>query len=459
MSNQTITARQNRDVDISEFIITSNDQKSKKDIVDAITDLYYYESVLEPNIRVEVVYADTGNSTEKDGYLKTIIDGLPLVGQEKTSIKMKDANGVEIKTDIYVTRITPLQQDTTKSLVGLNLVSREGILNYKVALNVRFDGKISESVRRILTDQNFLNTKKKIDIEETSNTFNFIGNQTRPFYACIWLAKKAVSKDVQTGSGAGYLFFETSEGFKFKSVDGLLSPTESGTGNSKNKKKLIFNQTPDTTIPAGYSGKILEHNVNDVGGDIQSKLEIGTYTTRTILFDPFNGYYEVVNPNAKQLEKNLKLAGKNLPELNPEFNMTDKNKDFTRTQYMLIDRGTIPTGDSKQQLEKSEDPNFDPKNILNQSTMRYNQLFNTKTEITIFSDFSLHAGDLISIDYPELSNKKTQDLNDNLSGDYMIADLCHYISITNGGFTKLTLVRDAVGKKADSFGGNYNPLS
>jgi hypothetical protein len=155
-----LTSRQVRDVDIGEFVITSNDQKTKKDIVDAITDLYYYESVLQETIRVDVVYADTGKSVEKDGSLKTIVDGLPLVGQEKTSIKLKDANGVEIKTDIYVNRITPLTQDTTKSLVGLDLVSKEGILNYKVALNTRFDGKISDSVNRILTDQNYLNTKR-----------------------------------------------------------------------------------------------------------------------------------------------------------------------------------------------------------------------------------------------------------------------------------------------------------
>jgi phosphopantetheinyl transferase (holo-ACP synthase) len=440
-----LNSRQVRDVDIVEFVITSNDKKTKKDIVDAITDLYYYESVLQETIRVDVVYADTGKSVEKDGSLKTIVDGLPLVGQEQTSIKLKDANGVEIKTDIYVNRITPLTQDTTKSLVGLDLVSKEGILNYKVALNTRFDGKISDSVSRILTDQNYLNTKKKLDIEETSNNLNFVGNQRRPFYACVWLAKKAVPKVVQTGTGAGYFFFETSQGFKFRSIDKLLEPENV-------KKKLMFNQTPDSIIPAGYSGKILEHNVNDVDGDIQSKLEIGTYTTRTILFDPFNCYYEVVNPKAKEFEKNLKLAGKKLPVLNPEFNRSGVNKDFTRTQYMLIDRGTIPTGNTPQQIQKSEEPNFDPKHILNQSTMRYNQLFNTKTEIAIVADFSLHAGDLIYIDYPELSNKKTQELNDNLGGDYLIADLCHYISIKTGGFTKLTLVRDAVGKKKRSLG-------
>jgi hypothetical protein len=60
---------------------------------------------------------------------------------------------------------------------------------------------------------------------------------------------------------------------------------------------------------------------------------------------------------------------------------------------MLLDKGTLPTGDSKEQIKKSTEQNFDAKNILSQSTMRYNQLFTSKSEVTIPGDFSLHAGD------------------------------------------------------------------
>ena len=450
MAENIITTRQVRDVDIGEFIITSNDQKTKKDIPDIITDLYYYESVLQETIRASIIYVDTGKSVQKNGSLKTLLEGMPLVGEEKVNIKLKDCNNVELKLTLYINRVTPISQDTTKSVVGIDLVSKEGILNYKTVLNTRFDGKISDSIRRILTDSNYLNSKKSLDIEETENNYNFIGNQRRPFYACVWLAKKAIPKDVEKGFSAGYFFYETAQGFKFRSVDGLLSTTEPGSGNKKKYKSLMFNQTPDSggeNIPAGYTGKILEHNVNDVSGDVQSKLEIGSYSTRTILFDPFSCKYEVITQNAQENQKKLKLAGKQLPKFNPEFNKEGNNKDFSRTQYTLIDTGSLPTGDTKQQIGKSKEPNFDPKNILNQSSMRYNQLFNTKTEITIISDFSLHAGDLIYIESPELSNKQTQGLNDQFGGNYIIADLCHYISKYQGGYTKLTLVRDSVGKK------------
>jgi len=448
MANQAITTRQFKDVDIKEFVIISNDQSTKEDkIPDMITDLYYYESILNETIRTSIVLADTGNIVQKGGVKKTLLEGLPLVGQEKASVKLSDANGVELKFDVYVNKITPLIQDTTKSLLGLDFVSKEGILNYKIALNTRFDGKISDHINKILTDKKYLNTQKKLDIEETENTYNFIGNQRRPFYACIWLSKKAVPKLPNAkGNTAGYFFYETSDGFKFKSLDGLLSETVSGSGDKKKYKSLIYNQTSDgagATIPVGFDGKILEHNVDDVTGTAESKLQIGTYSARTILFDPFNCYYEVIAPNSKELEKNLQLAGKELPKLNPEFNRNEKNKDFSRTQYMLIDKGSLPTGDTSQQISKSKEPNFDPKNILNQSTMRYNQLFSTKTTITIIADFSLHSGDLVFIN----AGVPGQVLGTLHSGFYIIADLCHYINKANGGWTKLTLVRDSIGKK------------
>jgi hypothetical protein len=446
MDNQQLITRDVRRIDIPTINILSNDQKTNADIKGVWTDIYYYESILQETVRASVMYVDAGTSIEKDGKKKTILEGLPIVGQEKISLKMKDANNTELKLTLYINKITPVKQDTTKSFVGLDLVSKEGILNHQTRVPGRFDGKISDHITKILTDSKYLNTKKNIDIEETNNNYNVIipGINKTPFYAAIWLSKKAAPKSIQPGNSAGFFFYETSKGFNFKSIDNLLNEVDSKTGNKKEIKKLIYNQTPDGAggnIPYGYHGKILEHNIDDVSGNMQTKLEIGAYSTRTILFDPFNCYYEVVLPKTEVTEKNLQLAGKELPKFNPEF-----KTNFTRTQYMLIDRGTLPTGDSSQQISKSKEPNFDPKNILNQSTMRYNQLFSTKTTITIVADFSLHAGDLIRID----AGTPGQELGTLHDGNYLIADLCHYISIKEGGWTKLTLVKDSIGKKPSS---------
>jgi hypothetical protein len=437
MANQ-IVSKSAESSFIEKLEIVSNKSSSKTvNIVGGTIRLMYYESILQDSIRATVTFVDAGNTIDN----KTALDGLPIVGQERIYVKFKDNNENSLKLTLYVNKVTPLTDDTTKSMVQLDLTSKEFIMNEKVRLNTRFDGKISDHIRKILTDQNYLATEKEVDIDQTSNNYNFIGNNRKPYYAMNWLSKKAIP-DIPNAKGntAGYFFYETSEGFKFKSIDSLLS--------QEKKKSIVYNQTPDgrgEDVPAGYDIKALEYQ-KDNRVDVQEKLKMGAFSTRTILFDPFSCYYEVITPNAKEKEKNLKLGGKELPVLNKEFDKSGKNKEFSRTTYMLLDKGTLPTGKTNQQVEKSKEENFDPQNILNQAIMRYNQLFSAITTITIPGDFSLHAGDAVFIDAPELqTDTKNDSVNKNSGGLYIIADLCHYIS-PKETYTKLNLVRDSFGR-------------
>ena len=447
MANQPITSAQAKEFNIDKCLVYSNDEKTKADIGSLITDLYYFEDLLSPTLKVDILFADTG-TVKKDGELKTAIDALQMVGTEKVDLELTDPNKEKIKVTLYTDTIAPIAKENTTSLVSINLGSKEAITNYKTAVNFRLDGKISDHINRILKETLKVDGKKKLDIEETSNNLNHIGNNMRPFATILQLARKGIPQTSNAeGNTAGFFFFETSEGYKFKSVEGLLSPV------GKDYKSLVHNETPDgrgSTVPPEYGGKILEYNVTTPSGSVQSKLQIGTYATRTIMFDPFNCYYEVINPNVlggMGAESNLQKAGKNLPKYNKEFNQEGINQDYSRTQYMLIDTGTLPTGGTQEQIGKSEEKNFDPKNILNQSVMRYNQFFSTKVEITITGDFSLHAGDYIFVDAPETSTKDTKIMDKQFGGFYVIAKLCHYISLRSGGYTKLTLCRDSTGRK------------
>ena len=79
--------------------------------------------------------------------------------------------------------------------------------------------------------------------------------------------------------------------------------------------------------------------------------------------------------------------------------------------------------------------------------MRYNQLFSTKISVTIPGDFSLHAGDSIFFDGPQLTGDEKKDSMDEKDGGlYIIADICHYHT-TKDTYTKMNLVRDSTGKE------------
>ena len=414
-------------------------------LLDGLVDFQYFESIMSDTIRVNLIFGDSGNSIND----KTVLEGLPLVGQERVEIKFKDnaENFIGDKPELilYVNKVTPLENKTQKSLVGLELVSKEFIMNEKVRITKRMDGKVSDHIKTILTSQDYLRTEKKVDVEDTINNFNFFGNNKKSFYTINWLSKKGVSaKSQKLGTSAGYFFYETSEGFFFKSIDGLLE--------QEVKTKLIYNETPDSfgkNIPEGYDQKVLKFNKNN-NVNVQDKLKMGTFSNRTVLFDPFTCYYEVKAPITNETEGSLKMGGKQLAlgeeNRNKEFDIPGKNKDFSRTQYFLLDKGTAPTGNSDQQIEKSAEENFEYGQIANQSMMRYAQLYSTRASISIAGNFSLHAGDAIHIDSPGLEKKNTSDIDRRDGGLYIITDICHKID-SQGTFTQCNLVRDSFGRK------------
>ena len=458
--SRTVKARNSEPIDVDQLEIFSNpNQRENVSLSGGLVRLQYWESILQDTVRAAVVFADSGNSIND----KSVVDGLPVVGQERVVIKITDHNGVQLDfsgdSSLYVNKVTPIDNDSTKSMTHLDLVSKEYIMNEKIRLNKRFDGKISESIDTILTDEEYLNTQKDVEIDITSNNFNFIGNNRKPFYTLNWLSKRGVPNSPQAGGNtAGFLFWETSEGFKFKSIDNLLD-----TNKNPQQKSIIFNQSVDKeSIPAGYDVKALEYSV-DNKINVQDKLKMGTYSNRIVTFDPFTCFYEVVAPNAGASstpsqnssgptnipgnQRHLTTAGRSLPLLNKEFDIEGNNQDFTRTTYVLLDKGVLPIGnDAKEQLKKSKDPNFIAKMVLNQSIMRMNQLFSAATTVTIPGDFSLHAGQSVFVDAPSLeSDTSNDDVNDQSGGLYIIADLCHFIT-PKETYTKLNLIRDSFGR-------------
>ena len=430
MSNST--SKQAVPSTVSKLKVLSNKQTDKSvDLTNGLVRLMYYESILQDTVKSEIVFADTGNSIDD----KSVLEGLPLVGTEDVELEFKDNNDTTLKINLNVNKVTLVNEESTSSMVRLDLVSEEFLRNEggSSRLNVRFDGKISDHIRRILTD--FLKTEKKLDIEETSNNYNFIGNNRKPYYVLNWLSKASIPTVAgEKGKTGGFFFFETSEGFKFKSIDGLFK--------QKQKKSLIYNLTTD--LPAGYDTKVLDFQGDNLIRS-QEKLKIGAYGTRLVVFDPFNCFYEVIEQTANDSKDGTELAAKELPKLNDKFESDSK---FTRTTYRLIDTGTLPSGTTQQQIDKSTEQNFELQKIMNQTIRRYNQLFTGMQTVTIPGDFSLHAGDTLFLDTPGLRPKKEDKLNKEYGGLYIIADLCHYIS-PEETYTKLNLVRDSFGRKGN----------
>lgn len=424
---------------IKSYSIASNEGKTAE-LIGGIIKLQYFESILNDTVSANILYVDTGGAV--DG--KTVLDGLPLVGGEKSRFIMEDNQGIDLEVTLYANNITPLSDDTHGQVVSISSVSKEYLLNEKIRLYEKFKSKISEAVKKILTDANYLGTDKDITgVDDTfEEEYNFIGNAKKPFYTINWLSKKAVpavsGEAAASGKTAGFFFWETSEGYHFKSIDTLLGQSP--------KRYIVYNDTPDDCgkkVPEGYDVKALSFSKNNIQ-NADDKEKVGARDTRITTYNPFTGDYAVDIKNVD--EKSITTGGQTLPTQNPELVRSGANKNFSRTTFVIKDTGSLPSGTTEQQLEKSKEENFKVEKVLNQSIMRYNQFFSFKAEVVIPGDFSLHAGDAVYIDSPQQQDKLTEGMNEQSGGLYIITELCHYLDL-NGTYTKLHLVRDSVERR------------
>ena len=389
----------------------------------------YFESLLQDSIVATATYADSGVNGPGG---KNVLEGLPVVGGEKVKVKFKDGNDEMISVDLFLKNDPTSGDTTTTGVYNLHMVSEEIRTNNRTRIPIRFDGQPSDHVRQILTQ--YLKTSKKLDIEDTLIPRNFCGNLKKPIYLINWLCQHSVpTTGGSFGKTAGFFYYETSEGIKFKSIDFLLG--------QEPKSRIIYNGTPDKRgekIPQGYDVCALYYKKTN-RNDVDLKEQMGAYSTRIINFNPFNCLYEVSNYTAESFMGSYKLGGKKMP--------TGGSSDYTRTVWSVRDIGTLLSGSTSQQIEKSKEENFKVSEIRNQAIMRYNQLFVSQVNITIPSDYTLHAGDTVFFDAPsQQENLKNDEVDKQVGGLYIIAALCHFVT-PRENLTNLTLVRDSFGRK------------
>ncbi len=427
---------------IKELVFYSN-YNDPIDVSSGCIELNYYESILDDTVRFSGTFGDTGyRKGDENGSAAFERDDLNLTTGEKVDIKIEDGYGTELKfSEDNQLRIngdpSASSEDVNKVIFSVDMYSKECIDNVNAGNYVygRYDGKITDSVAAIL--RGCLKTPKNIVIDPGLNTYNFLGHSEKSFYLCTLLAKKCVP-DLPNAFGnlAGYLFYETYDGFQFRSIDMLFM--------QEPKRKLIYNQLIGE-IPPGYDGKILTYSF--IGSaNLDNAIQTGALTrARQQRFNPRTKGYDENSYDSESSYFEDNNGGKERIKI---AEGTGIQESVTRQfSGRSADDGILPAGlRLRQQIPKSRKPNFDMNEIVRQSVMRYNQLFTHKMSIAIPGDFSLRAGDLIYCDFPEVSGKTSRVVSQKVGGIYMIADVCHRLT-KNSCYTRLNLVRDSIYRK------------
>ena len=430
------------------FTIRSNDGSKTIDLRGGIVSFSYFENVFSPMITAQVLITTTGNViADEDGDTTSIYNGLPLRGGEKVSFKIpaNSENNVDLEfteengNELYVASITNVLIEAEKEIFTLNLVSREAITNETSRVGKKFPSSepISDSVKEIVKE--YLLSDKEVDVDETQNPYGFIGNLKKPFTIITWLAAKSVPGTVSGGSAtAGYFFFETKEGYHFRSVDSLITqdPYEIEYTYSP---KVIDNQAADKDF------KILSYSTTYNQNLIQN-LERGAYCTYRMYYNPLSGRFTTpqqglfkVSDYAEKMEN----LGKDFEIFLPPVDKKNQSLGDIPSRYVtgVLDFGTLERKGSRARAK-----NADPMEYHSQAMMRYNTIFTQQLEATIPLNTNLCCGSVIKMKFAKITTEKNKVIDDEQSGLYMIKELVHYYE-GRGSFTKLKLIRDTMGKK------------
>ena len=432
---------------IKKCVITSNTGKSI-DVSAAIVDFRYYESVLSNYVSAQAVIIDTGYTSDgkKSQASKGLLDDLPIRGGERFDIEFSDAGNPQrsLELTFYVNRVLAADPGTVKENFVLSLTSLEYVNNELTRVVKRYQGKISDNVKTILSD--VLQTDADVTVDDTAIDYNFFGNDRKPFYVCTWLASKSTSQAAgsggsgSVGGSAGYLFYQTHKGFNFRSIDKLLEQTP--------EKKYIFTNTTNISEARESQGykSILSVNI-DRNVDLQSNLALGVYNNRTVFYDPVSFNYVVLNFDISDQGDKITTAGETPAStlVKPEF-----VQGPTRLMTDVLDIGFNPTGSTpEEQLENWKAaktvPNYDAPRTQVQSIMRYNQVFTIQTNIMIAGDLSVKAGDMVECAFIQLEGRGDGEINKETEGKYLVAYVCHRLTPSDT-FTSLGLVRDSYKK-------------
>ena len=393
----------------------------------------YFESVYSPMVSANLMIEDTGGTVaNKKGLRGTLKDALPIEGFEEISFVILTATGeLNFEKNPMIVTGSPMNIDSPqKQTTFIPLVSNYAIKNASKPLDrVYPDAPISEIVQKILSDPTLLKVPKSRQfIEKTSNQDKVGGNNELPLDVILQLCKKSIP---ETGNDPGYFFFETKSGFKFQSIDGLIS---------KGKEKFD-NDSYKETHTYSYSSALeanLDNNKNDYkvllaplvrrDQDQLSSLRNGQYNVRICTMDTLTQKYE---------EKVVNLLSKS--NLGEKQKSPVDNKKFSKSYTYILNPGADDKGVG---FDVINDPsNYEPK-----AHMRYGLLHSQLIDIQVPCNTLLEAGDVIKLQLENITQdeKLLQIYNEHRSGYYLILHLCHHFD-TDNSYTSLTLARDTYG--------------
>ena len=409
---------------IESVLVTSSVGK-QHEIKDLVVGLDFYESIVSPYIKCEVSIIDAAN----------MIELIPLIGQEKVSIHIKDLNTKStIKREFYIGSVQNyVKGNSQTAMYVLKLVTAEYMMNSLMLVSQAFTGPISNSVDKIVKDY----LKSTANVEKSIGDYRVIIPNWNPYKAIDWLNRRATSSN-----GYPFAFYDTlKDGMVFESYEKIFAKSVFNKyvhrGNSDAKD--------DADQKAAMMNTALQYDIIEMSNTGKNILR-GAFGQGMHVVDHANRSYKFVTYDyEKDFKKKSRLD--KFPYVSDKFTVNDKK---------ISEYDAIHTTAYKNPLA------FNASNLNNyNNNVEFNkletdpfmaQLGLVKISMTVKGRSDLTVGKVIDFEVERnrpVSANTSKNSNEYLSGKYVVQNIHH--KMENGKYyIVMDVVKESLSKKVKS---------
>jgi len=389
----------------------------KIDIRKLMIDMSYYEDIY--------TFAASGYITIIDA--QGFIELLQLTGNEFIEVdfgKIKDAPNENIQRfRVYKLGNRKPSGNNNSEPYTLYFCSEELMLSEQIKISKSYTGKkISEIVKDILIEKLKIKSQNIEKIEETTGMYDFVIPKMKPFEAISWVSTYA--RPQKYGSTADMLFFETKNGFNFRSIQSLNK--ENIYATYRYEPKNISNQNQSLQ---DKTTQVLEYEFNKVY-DMMHDISSGAFANRLVSIDPMTRSFNVTDfdYNKSKMEK-----------LNPEGVLNDlQNRLGTSISQAFEGVLKVATGNSNQgnipyikEKEGGFAKDISIETFVPLRTAAISLANYTSIKLSIPGDPGITAGRTINFDLYSLKpTDNLKELDKFYSGKYLVTAVRHIIQPT-----------------------------
>lgn len=391
-----------------------------------------------------------------------VVDGqdfrtlLPITGMERVELHIFTPGQDEIKfledstgtLNVYKIEKIRITGGTARTQVyRVYFTSREAIRNSITRVSKAFEGPVEEAVYELLQDEKYLDSRRPFYVEKTATNSKYVIPNLKPIKTISYLASQAISKKYKN---AGYLFYETTKGFHFRSLESLYAMS----GTTARPVKEVYGMQPsgqrtdkgdidvikDLRSPDSYS---FEDVVNTI-----EEINEGMMANRLVTHDIYNKKIQTFDYDYHE-------------NFGDYFHTehTDGGKSFTKwmrpfaffedTQKTLGDYPMAKLMSVVDTQKVHNDYDFaKPEDVIPHNITQRAQMANFHLLLSVPGQTRMNAGNMIAFSLPSqrpVPHDSPQQLNPYYSGRYCIMSLKHKFDVVEQKHTmNIRAVKDAV---------------